>query len=191
MSASRNRTMARDGAPTRSRQTLDNQPYATTDFSLAVTLLTLGIRPVNQRGEIAKRGDQIEWREIDTKLLDQTGKSFEQAEREGLGEIAYGFANHPLRSDVIKEFRRARARFQETAGDDIPDEFAIKCECGKDHTLQIVPLLATFAAFLFGSRKYLADRRKHAKARLRETHSVTRTDDTHETTYSTHAPKDL
>ena len=170
---------------------MDDQPYATTDFSLAVTLATLGIKPVNHDGQIAKRGEQPEWREITTELLDEFGITLEEAERRGLGEIAYGFAMHPMRAEIIQEFRKARARFDKTDTEHIPDDFCIKCECGKEHTAQIVPILATFAAFLFGTRKYLADRRKRVKARLRKTHSSTSDGERIEKAFSSIAPKDL
>ena len=144
--------------------------FATTDFSLAVTLSTLGVGFVNQYGEPAKTGDQIEWKEIKASELDRRGLTFEQAEAQGLGDIAYGFADHPMRAEIIKALRASRENTGKNQ--DIPDTFAIKCDCGKDHTADLVPILASFAGYLFANRKYLADRRKKAKARLRNDKSA-------------------
>jgi hypothetical protein len=143
--------------------------FATTDFSLAVTLSTLGVGFINHHGEPASKGDQVEWKEIKASELDRLGLKFEEAEAKGLGEIAYGFAEHPMRSEIIKALRNTR---EQGKNKDIPDTFAIKCECGKDHTADLVPILAAFAGYLFANRKYLADRREKAKARLRNDKSA-------------------
>jgi hypothetical protein len=160
--------MARDGAPTRDRQTLDlPKAYATTDFSLVTLLATLGIQLVNHRGQIAKKGDAVEWREITSKQLDQLKIDFDTAVKRGLGEIAYGFAEHPHRDKTIKAFREARAQAEKGENSDIPDTFKITCSCGEDCIVDVYDLLARFAGYLFATRKYLADRRPKAPAKLR------------------------
>lgn len=160
--------MARDGAPTRSRQPLDiPDAYSTTDFSLVVTLATLGMKLVNSKGFPAKKGEQVEWREISTKLLKDLGIDFEKAVKRGLGDIAYGIHKDPNRNRMIKAFREARAMAEKGESQEIPDEFEIRCECGKACSVEVHEFLAKFAGHLFANRKYLADRRPKATARLR------------------------
>lgn len=160
--------MARDGAPTRSRQPLEiPDAYSTTDFSLVVTLATLGMKLVNSKGKPAKKGEQVEWREISTKQLKELGIDFETAVKRGLGDIAYGIYQDPNRNRIIKAFREARAIAEEGGTEEIPDEFEIRCECGKSCNVEVHEFLAKFSGYLFATRKYLADRRSKAGARLR------------------------
>lgn len=140
--------------------------YATDDFSLAVTLWVLAMQMVNHKGQPAGKGECPEWKQIESKDLDKLGIDFEEAVKRGMGEIAYGFAYHDKRQLIIDTFRKAREAAK-TGNTEIPDTFKLKCECGKDCTLETVELLSSFAAYLFAARKYFADRRPKIPAKLR------------------------
>lgn len=137
------------------------RPYATDNFSLAMTLLTLGVPPADQNCP--------EWREIREEDLEKNGwETVEDAEDAGFeGTIVYGSAEHPERATIIRSFNTAH--HAPSASVEIPDTLEIVVAGGKKQTVKFVQILATFAAILFKNRKKFADRRKKVKAKLRLT----------------------
>jgi hypothetical protein len=143
------------------------KPYVTTDFSLAITMWVLALKLVNRDGQPPKPKECPEYREINAKELDELGIDFAEGMKRGLGQIAYGFAYHENRQKIIDTFNKARKAAKEGANQEIPDTFEIKCECGREHTQDLVEILATFAGYLFAARKHFADRRPRVGALLR------------------------
>jgi hypothetical protein len=123
--------------------------FATTNFSLAMTLASLGVPFADD--ECPER------REITSAELEANGwKTIEDAEDAGFrGTIAYAFGDHPDRGDIIKAFNTvhhsARNELQ------IPDTFILKGANKKEH-VKAVEAIAMAFAFGFRNRKKFADR---------------------------------
>lgn len=139
--------------------------FATTDFSLAMLLISAGVPLVNRDGQPIQPGDTPEWRQISSKVLDEKGWTLQDAINAGYeGEISYGFGKHDQRKDMIDAFRKTSANLNATQ--EIPDVIEVKDSEGRAVQIPCLPLLATFAAILFKNRKRFANRRKKVLPRL-------------------------
>lgn len=133
--------------------------FATTNFSLAMTLASLGVPYADQ--ECPER------REITNEELEEHGfKTIEEAEEAGFrGTIAYAFGDHPDRKAIINAFNKVH---HSPGGKDmtIPDTFVIKGVNGEEH-IKAVEAIAMAFAFGFRNRKKFADRQTKVWATLK------------------------
>lgn len=124
--------------------------FATTNFSLAMTLASLGVPFADN--ECPER------REITSTELKENGfETIEDAEEAGFkGTIAYAFGDHPDRKTIINAFNKAHhsPRGQNC---EIPDTFVIKGANGKEHVKAVESIAMAFA-YGFRNRKKYADR---------------------------------
>lgn len=130
----------------------------TENFSLAVTLATLGVPFADP--------ERPEWKEVTPEILAENGcKTLHEAAAAGIeGRIAYAFAEHPDRDTICKAFNDAfhAPSPQQNESLTIPDTLTIG---GID--IQTVQLLGMFAAALFKNRKKFGARRRMVPPKLR------------------------
>jgi hypothetical protein len=142
--------------------------FTTNDFQMASALGSLGIPLVNHEGGIAQKGQCPEWREISTKDLEESGLSFEDAEKKGLGQIVYGFGNHDHRKETIDAFKKVMHAEKSAEPVEIPDVVEVNCpHCGKCGHVDVYKLLATGMAMFHRTAQYLWKRRKIVQALYR------------------------
>lgn len=123
--------------------------FATTNFSLAMTLASLGVPFADD--ECPER------REITSAELEANGwETIEDAEEAGFrGTIAYAFGDHPDRGDIIKAFNEVHHSKRNEL--QIPDTFILKGSNKKEHVKAVTTIAMAFA-FGFRNRKKFADR---------------------------------
>jgi hypothetical protein len=123
--------------------------FATTNFSLAMTLASLGVPFADN--ECPER------REITSAELEANGwETIEDAEEAGFrGTIAYAFGDHPDRKEIIKAFNEVH---HSPKGEvNIPDTFVLKGATKSEHVSAVKTIAMAFA-FGFRNRKKFADR---------------------------------